>query len=97
MARVVRAHTPLAEDQLFFRAMHGSETLSELFEFEVELLSPSPSIDARSLLGKSMALEMKTAADARFLHGEVTRFAQTGREGGTVRHTVYRATVRPWL
>ncbi|MDR6521660.1 type VI secretion system Vgr family protein [Variovorax atrisoli] len=97
MERVVRAHTPLAEDQLLFRAMHGSETLSELFEFEVELLSPDPSIDARALLGKSMALEMKTAADARFLHGEVTRFARTGREGGTVRHTVYRATVRPWL
>ncbi|MET3495460.1 type VI secretion system Vgr family protein [Variovorax boronicumulans] len=97
MARIVRAHTPLGGDRLLFRAMHGSEALSALFEFEVDLLSTSPSIAAASLLGKSMALEIRTAAAPRFLHGEVTRFARIGREDGMVRHTVYRATVRPWL
>ncbi|MDQ0588651.1 type VI secretion system Vgr family protein [Variovorax paradoxus] len=97
MARIVRAHTPLGEDQLFFRAMHGSEALSELFEFEVELLSTNPSIASASLLGKSLVLEIRTAAAPRFLHGEVTRFARIGREDGMVRHTVYRATMRPWL
>ncbi|MDQ0573007.1 type VI secretion system secreted protein VgrG [Variovorax paradoxus] len=97
MARVVRAHTPLGEDQLQFRSMHGTEGLSQLFEFEVDLLSPSASIDMKAVLGKSIALEIQTAGVPRFLNGQVVRFSMIGREGGTSRHTVYRATVRPWL
>jgi type VI secretion system secreted protein VgrG len=45
--RVVKAHTPLAEDQLMFRSMHGAEGLSQLFEFEVDLVSPSVSLDMK--------------------------------------------------
>jgi type VI secretion system secreted protein VgrG len=97
MARVVRAHTPLGEDQLQFRSMRGSEGLSQLFEFEVDLLSPSASIDMKAILGKPMALEIQTAGAPRFLNGQVVRFSMVGREGGTSRHTVYRASVRPWL
>lgn len=95
--RVVRAHTPLGEDQLQFRSMSGSEGLSQLFEFEIELLSPSASIDMKAVLGKPMSLEIQTATTPRFLNGQVARFSMIGREGGTSRHTVYRATVRPWL
>jgi len=52
MARIVRAYTPLGEDQLLFRSMHGTEGLSQLFEFEVDLLSPGMSIDMKAVLGK---------------------------------------------
>jgi type VI secretion system secreted protein VgrG len=98
MVRVVKAHTPLGEDQLKFRSMQGSEGLSRLFEFEVDLLSPSAAIDLKSVLGKPLTLEIQTAGDKpRFLNGQVVRFSMVGREGGTSRHTVYRATVRPWL
>lgn len=95
--RVVRAHTPLGEDQLQFRSMSGSEGLSQLFEFEIDLLSPSASIDMKAVLGKPMSLEIQTASAPRFLNGQVVRFSMIGREGGTARHTIYRATVRPWL
>ena len=97
MARVVKAHTPLGEEQLLFRSMHGTEGLSQLFEFEVDLLSPSASIDLKAVLGKPLALEIQTAGAPRFLNGQIVRFSMIGREGGTSRHTVYRATVRPWL
>ncbi|MGJ7575607.1 type VI secretion system Vgr family protein [Variovorax sp. RB2P76] len=97
MIRVVKAHTPLAEDQLLFRSMSGTEGLSQLFEFEVDLLSPSAAIDMKAVLGKPMSLEIRTATGTRFLNGEVVRFSMVGREGRTSRHTVYRATVRPWL
>ncbi|RTQ32591.1 type VI secretion system tip protein VgrG [Variovorax gossypii] len=97
MDRIVRAHTPLGDDQLLFRSMRGSEGLSQLFEFDVELLSTDASIGAKSLLGKPLALEIRTAGAPRFLHGHVARFTVAGREGGRTRHTVYRAVVRPWL
>jgi type VI secretion system secreted protein VgrG len=97
MARVVKAHTPLGEDQLLFRSMHGTEGLSQLFEFEVELLSPSVSIDMKSVLGKPLTLEIMTAGAPRFLNGQIVRFTMIGKEGGTSRYVVYRATVRPWL
>lgn len=95
--RVVKAHTPLGEEQLLFRSMHGTEGLSQLFEFEVDLLSPNTSIDMKAVLGKPLALEIQTAGAPRFLNGQVVRFSMIGREGGTSRYTIYRATVRPWL
>ncbi len=97
MARIIKAHTPLPEDQLLFRSMQGTEGLSQLFEFEVDLLSPSTSIDMKALLGKPLVLEIQTAGQPRYLHGHVVRFTLLGREGGTARQVVYRATVRPWL
>ncbi|QOF78843.1 type VI secretion system Vgr family protein [Variovorax sp. 38R] len=98
MDRVVKAHTPLAEEQLLFRSMHGSEGLSQLFEFEVDLLSPNTSVDMKGLLGKPLGLEIQTLGGTpRYLNGQITRFTMIGREGGSSRYTVYRASVRPWL
>ena len=95
--RVVKAHTPLGEDQLLFRSMHGTEGLSQLFEFEVDLLSPSVSLDMKSVLGKPLSLEIQTAGEPRFLNGQIVRFTMVGKEGGSSRYVLYRATVRPWL
>ncbi|MFS2166548.1 MULTISPECIES: type VI secretion system Vgr family protein [unclassified Variovorax] len=95
--RIVKVHTPLAEDQLMFRSMHGAEGLSQLFEFEVDLLSPSVSLDMKSVLGKPLSLEILTAGEPRFLNGQIVRFTMIGRESSTSRYVVYRATVRPWL
>jgi len=96
--RLVKAHTPLPPEQLKFRGMHGAESLSQLFELEVELVSESYSLDMKSLLGKPLTLEIETAAAApRYLSGHITRCVLVGRENNTSRYTIYRATVRPWL
>jgi type VI secretion system secreted protein VgrG len=98
MDRIVTAHTPLPPDTLMFRAMNGSEGLSTLFEFEVELLSASYSVDLRQLLGKPLTLEIATGlGTTRYLSGEITRCTLVGRESATSRLYIYRATVRPWL
>ena len=98
MARVVTAHTPLAPDQLLFRSMHGNEGLSELFEFEVDLLSPNMAVDMKALLGKPLTLEIQTLnGTPRYLNGQITRFTMIGREENSSRYVVYRALVQPWL
>jgi type VI secretion system secreted protein VgrG len=97
--RTFIAHSPLGE-QLEFRSMEGSEQISRLFEFRVRLLSDSPSISAKSLLGKDMSIEIDlTTEDAgsgkRFISGQVTQFTYIGRDGDSSLHI--RRSCRPWL
>ena len=96
MDRIVIAHTPLG-DTLRFRAMHGTEAISELFEFDVELLADTMSLDLKALLGQSLTLEITTASGKRYLDGLTTRCVLVGREDAVDRQYRYRATVRPWL
>lgn len=94
--RSIVAHTPLG-GSLGFRQMNGSEGLSQLFDFDVELIADNYSLDLKSLLGKPLTLEIETLAGSRFLNGQVTRFELIGRENATSRYYIYKATVRPWL
>jgi type VI secretion system secreted protein VgrG len=97
MDRTVIAHTPLPGDTLRFRAMAGSEALSELFEFDVKLLADTYALDMRQLLGKPLTLEIAAANGPRYLNGQIARCTLVGRESATSRDYIYRATVRPWL
>ncbi len=94
--RSIVAHTPL-EGRLGFRQMRGSEGLSQLFEFDVELIADNYNLDLKSLLGKPLTLEIETLASSRYLNGQITRCEMIGRENASSRYYIYRATVRPWL
>ncbi|MEJ1167168.1 type VI secretion system tip protein TssI/VgrG [Variovorax sp. CCNWLW186] len=97
MTRTVQVHTVLSAEQLKFRAMRGREALSQLFEFEVEMVSPSFNLDLKKLLGTSLTIEVTDGGAPRFLNGTVVRFELVGRANETGRHYVYRALVQPWL
>ena len=94
--RSIVAHTPLG-GQIGFKQMTGSEGLSTLFEFDVELVADHFNVDLNSLLGKSLTVEMQTLSGSRYLDGMVTRCELVGRENASSRYYIYRATVRPWL
>lgn len=94
--RSIVAHTPLG-GSLGFRQMTGSEGLSKLFEFDVELVADNYSLDLKCLLGKPLTLEIETLSGSRFLNGQVTRFQLIGRENAVSRFYIYKASVRPWL
>jgi len=94
MPRVFTAHTPLGADMLLFESLTGREELSRLFEFRLELLSPSQDITAEQVLGKNVTIEVETEPHGRrYLNGEVTRFAYVSRFG---RYYRYEAILRPW-
>jgi len=97
MTRTVQVHTVLNAEQLKFRAMRGREALSQLFEFEVDMVSPSFNLDLKKLLGTSLTIEVTDGGAPRFLNGTVVRFDLVGRANETGRHYVYRALVQPWL
>jgi type VI secretion system secreted protein VgrG len=97
MPRTVQVHTVLGAEQLKFRAMRGQEGLSQLFEFEVDMVGTSFNIELKQLLGTSLTLELADDGGPRFLNGTVVRFELVGRANETGRHYVYRALVQPWL
>ena len=95
MARPITITTPLGADVLQFRMMTGHEELGRLFEYEVELVSPDPTIDIGSLVGQPMAVELELPeGGTRHFHGLVSRIQQVADVGN---FACYRATLKPWL
>ncbi|KFK97921.1 MULTISPECIES: type VI secretion system Vgr family protein [unclassified Serratia (in: enterobacteria)] len=98
MNRVILVHTPLVGNTLLFKSLVGHEKLSELYAFEVELLSTINSVNLRELLGKTLTIEMRSPIlPSRFLNGYITRMTLVGRESSGERYYIYRATVQPGL
>jgi type VI secretion system secreted protein VgrG len=88
----------LGDDDLLITRLTGTEALSELFQFELELLAPiDKPVDFAQVLGKggSVAIDVP-GSDPRFFQGIIVRFAQGPRDD---RFLTYRATLVPevWL
>jgi len=101
MPSVAQAHrriaisTPLGKDQLLLRGFSGSEAVSQLFHFDLDLLSENDSIKFQDVVGKSVTLRTYDAAGAeRPWNGFISRFSQGAQDR---RLTAYRAQMVPWL
>jgi type VI secretion system secreted protein VgrG len=93
--RFAKITSSLGADTLLFYRMTGAESLSEPFEFQLEMLSEKSDIDPNALLGKTLSVNLiLPGGGTRNLHGHVCRFGQTGIKGRFYR---YCATLRPWL
>src|SRR3546814_2087257 len=77
--------------------MTGHEGMSQLFEFDVELLADNFNLDLKQLLGKPLTLELATTSKTRYLSGQIVRCVMVGRESSTSRNYIYKVTVKPWL
>ncbi|MDE1183229.1 type VI secretion system tip protein TssI/VgrG [Paraburkholderia sp.] len=98
MTHLITADTPLAPDTLMFRSLAGSETLSSVYAFDVQMVSASAALDLNALLGKPVTLRITTLNGAtRFLGGQIVRCELSGRETSTSRSYIYTLTLRPWL
>ncbi|GKS74438.1 type VI secretion system tip protein VgrG [Acidovorax sp. SUPP950] len=93
--RRVTIQTPLGE-ALQFRQLKGSEALSGLFEFEIDLISKSKGIDPKALLGLAATVVVETEGlGRRYLDGIATGFGMQGQD--TSANYAYRMVLRPWL
>tara|TARA_R110001599_G_scaffold185680_1_gene379941 strand:+ start:31434 stop:33632 length:2199 start_codon:yes stop_codon:yes gene_type:complete len=87
--------TPLAAEALVLRKMTGTEKLSRLYEFDLELHSDDIDIRHEDLLGENITVSIELPeAGLRYINGFVSRISMDGYEG---RHVVYRATLSPWF
>lgn len=87
--------TPLGKDKLLFKSLQGTEQLSDLFHFQIEMLSQSSTIDFNDIINQPITIQVEFAPQhVRYFNGIVTRFTQAGSEA---RFTIYHAEIRPWL
>lgn len=84
----------LGQDTFVVTSMQGSEYVSGLFEFEVELYSETLDISPDDIIGKSATVTVQNDL-GRCFHG----FAKTFSVGemGPHNHRLYRITLAPWL
>jgi len=90
--------TPLGKDVLLVTSFRGHESISQLFDFEIEMLAERETkIPFDQILGQTVTLEMRLLnGDKRYFDALVKRFAQGGRDEHFVS---YRASLTPrlWL
>jgi type VI secretion system secreted protein VgrG len=92
--RFLFLETPLGPDKLLLESYSGQEGISQLFSFQLELLSEDHKIDFADLLGQKVHFGVAgpEGSTRRHIHGIVTSFAQLpSRE----RFARYRAVVSP--
>lgn len=93
--RTLSISTTLGTDTLLLAGFEGTEALSQLFKFDLEMWSEDDSIDATDIVGKTVTLTMDTdQSDSRYFNGYVCQFS-AGIRRDDLRE--YRAVVVPWL
>ena len=76
-------------------AMSGSETLGRPFEFLIDVISPTPQLPPKDLLGASLTLQMEVPGfQLRNFNGVVAGFENRGALSSGF---LARLWVRPWL
>lgn len=92
--RALRIETPLGPDTLLLRSLSGQESISQLFRFQLELLSEDDTISYESIVGQNVSIYVETVDSHRGFNGFISRFSQGGHDE---RFTYYRAEMVPWL
>jgi type VI secretion system secreted protein VgrG len=88
MATYTQAHRPIAittpfgKDVLLLTGLRGQEAISQLFNFQVDLLSESPNeIHFDRIIGQNVTVEMRLPnEEKRYFNGLVNRFSQGARD-----------------
>jgi len=93
--RRIAISTPLGKDVLLLRGFTGSEAISQLFHFDLDLLSENDSIKFSDVVGENVTLRIYDAKGGeRYWNGFISRFSQGAQDR---RLTAYRAQMVPWL
>src|SRR5690242_19952383 len=93
--RRIAISTPLGKDALLLRGFSGTEAISQLFNFDLDLLSENDSVKFQDLVGKNVTLRLFDASGGdRCWNGIISRLSQGPRDR---RLTAYRAQMVPWL
>jgi type VI secretion system secreted protein VgrG len=94
--RFLSIETPLGPDKVVLRSFSGLEAMSQLYHFDLDLVSQDANLDFGKIIGQNVTIHVQLAdpKKERYFHGIISRFAQLPREG---RLAHYRAEMVPRL
>jgi type VI secretion system secreted protein VgrG len=94
MTARIRLVNPLG-DVLQFARLHAAESLGQLFEFELDVVSERGDVRADEVLGRPFTVSVRIDGDReRHFNGYAVRIASGAAAG---RLASYRISLRPWL
>jgi type VI secretion system secreted protein VgrG len=106
MSRPLDIQTPLGAKALLLTQFSGSEHLSRVSEFHVQLKSKKPDILGEQMLGQNVTVRLElvgASREGRYFNGYVTRWGGVTEIVDSVvgqndtKAYLYEATVHPWL
>ncbi len=92
--RFLAIKSPLAKDELLLTSFEGSEYISDLFEFQIDVLSSNHSIQPEALIGKIVTITIQNDLKRSF-NGYISSFTFGEVKADNLRS--YRMTMVPWL
>lgn len=98
--RLFTIQTPMkGRSDLVLVDFHGTEGLSQNFEFHVRLASQDSNIELKKLIGQPVTITLQltdalASSEERYFNGYVANFTHLDHDGS---FTVYSATLVPWL
>ncbi|HTS48077.1 MAG TPA: type VI secretion system tip protein TssI/VgrG [Bryobacteraceae bacterium] len=94
--RLFHFDSPLGEDKLLVNKFSGAEKISELFKFDLELVSTDFSIQTEQMLGQNVTVGIRhiDGENFRYFNGHISKFAPIRHDG---RLAYYQAEMVPWL
>ncbi|MCI0379997.1 MAG: type VI secretion system tip protein VgrG [Gemmataceae bacterium] len=93
--RLVFLSTPLGKDVLLVETLEGTESISNLFRFNLVLVSEKRDIPLNGLVGQNVTVAIELPGKQfRHINGFVSRFSQGDVDART---SHYYAEVVPWL
>lgn len=95
-SRPIRIDTSLGKDVLLLRHFKGQEGYSQLFQYEVDVLSYRGDIKAEEVVGEHICITVGATTDTpRMFSGYINYFEYTGLESRGLYG--YKAVLVPWL
>lgn len=87
--RPMKLTTPLGEDKLLLISLTGHEGISELFHYQLDLVSEENTVDFDKLLGQKVSIEWRIdEGESRYFCGIVSRFSQAERSFTLTRYSM---------
>jgi type VI secretion system secreted protein VgrG len=91
--RLLRIDTALGKDAVFITRLSGTERISELFSYSLDVAAPiDKPVDFSKVLGQPAVVEIDLKGGTRWFHGYINRFAQGARDANFI---YYRAELVP--
>ncbi len=98
--RFLAVNTPLGQDELLLTGFAGGEGISDLFAFELKMISERHDISFKDIIGKNVSVSIMLAdGRKRYFNGLISSFSQAGgdKADSDTLFSYYTATMMPWF